>query len=88
MEDTMKHMGAFEAKTRFGELLDIVEAGEEVTISRRGKDVARMVPLRSDEVEKRKAAFARIMDLRAKLFADGVSFTTEELIELKNEGRR
>ena len=33
---------AVEAKTRFGELLDRVEAGEEVVITRRGKVVARM----------------------------------------------
>jgi prevent-host-death family protein len=40
----MKEVGAFEAKTRLGQLLDWVEAGEEVVITRRGKAVARMVP--------------------------------------------
>ena len=33
----MKEVGAFEAKNRFGQLLDWVEAGEEVVITRRGK---------------------------------------------------
>jgi prevent-host-death family protein len=40
----MKEVGAFEAKSRLGQLLDWVEAGEEVVITRRGKVVARMVP--------------------------------------------
>jgi len=40
----MREVGAFEAKSRLGQLLDWVEAGEEVVITRRGKVVARMVP--------------------------------------------
>ena len=40
----MKEVGAFEPKTRLGQLLDLVEAGGEVVITRRGKAVARMVP--------------------------------------------
>src|ERR1700730_5648779 len=36
--------GAFEAKNRFGHLLDLVENGEEVTITRHGREVARLVP--------------------------------------------
>ena len=40
----MKEVGAFEAKNRLGQLLDWVEAGEEVVITRRGKVVAHLVP--------------------------------------------
>jgi prevent-host-death family protein len=36
-------VGSFEAKTKLAELLDKVEAGEVVTITRRGKAVARLV---------------------------------------------
>jgi prevent-host-death family protein len=35
---------AFEAKTRFGELLDRVIAGEEIVITRHEKPVARLIP--------------------------------------------
>jgi len=42
-------VGSFEAKTKLAELLDRVEDGEVVTITRRGKAVARLVPARSDE---------------------------------------
>ena len=35
-------VGAFEAKTKLSELLDRVENGEEIVITRRGKPVARL----------------------------------------------
>jgi prevent-host-death family protein len=40
----MREVGAFEAKNTLGSLLDLVEKGEEVVITRRGKRVARLVP--------------------------------------------
>lgn len=42
-------VGSFEAKTKLAELLDKVEDGEVVIITRRGKAVARLVPARSEE---------------------------------------
>jgi len=41
---TMKQVGDLEAKNELGALLDLVEHGEEVLITRRGKAVARLVP--------------------------------------------
>ncbi len=38
----MSSVGAFEAKTHFAQLLDRVEKGEEITITRHGKPVARL----------------------------------------------
>ena len=40
----MATVGAFEAKTHFAQLLQRVERGEEIIITRRGKAVARLVP--------------------------------------------
>ena len=51
----MATVTAFEAKTRFGELLDRVSKGEEVVITRHDKPVARLIPegaRRSDEVRR------------------------------------
>jgi len=42
-------VGSFEAKTKLAELLDKVEGGEVVTITRRGRAVARLVPTKSEE---------------------------------------
>lgn len=40
----MSEIGAFEAKNTLGTLLDRVERGEEIVITRHGKAVARLVP--------------------------------------------
>jgi len=46
-------VGAFEAKTKLAELLDKVEAGESVTITRRGREVARLVAVKSGDEQAR-----------------------------------
>ena len=38
----LREIGAFEAKNTFGSLLDLVQKGEEVVITRHGKPVARL----------------------------------------------
>ena len=44
-------IGAYEAKTHLAQLLDRVEIGETITITRHGKAVARLVPA-ADETAK------------------------------------
>ncbi len=39
-----KSVGVHEAKTQLSRLLERVSAGEEITITRRGEEVARLVP--------------------------------------------
>lgn len=46
-------VGSFEAKTKFAELLDKVESGDTVTITRRGKAVARLMPMVAGDREAR-----------------------------------
>jgi prevent-host-death family protein len=41
-----REVGAFEAKTHLSQLLDAVEEGETITITRHGKPVAALVPAR------------------------------------------
>ncbi|MCM8748479.1 type II toxin-antitoxin system prevent-host-death family antitoxin [Thermomicrobiaceae bacterium CFH 74404] len=41
----MTAIGAFEAKVHFSELLDRVEKGERIVITRRGVPVAQLVPV-------------------------------------------
>jgi antitoxin (DNA-binding transcriptional repressor) of toxin-antitoxin stability system len=50
----MQYIGAFEAKNTLGALLDRVEKGEEIVITRHGKPVARMV--REDRILDRQTA--------------------------------
>ena len=44
----MKTIGAYEAKTHFGELLRDVENGETVIVTRHGQPVARLSPMGRD----------------------------------------
>lgn len=39
----MMELGAFEAKDKLSALLDLVEQGEEIVITRQGKPVARLI---------------------------------------------
>jgi prevent-host-death family protein len=41
----MTEIGSFDAKKKFSELLAMAERGEEIVITRRGRPVARLVPL-------------------------------------------
>jgi prevent-host-death family protein len=54
----MAEIGAFEAKNTLGALLDRVECGEEIVITRHGKPVARLTPIAGgiDQVQSRAAA--------------------------------
>ena len=61
-------IGAFEAKNKLGMLLDRVEDGGEITITRHGKPVARLVPnaTRIDKLQAR-TALGRIRARAANL---------------------
>lgn len=59
-------IGAIEAKNNHGHLRDLVEAGEEVTITRHGKEVARLVPVRpAHDRDEARAAIERIRERAA-----------------------
>lgn len=58
----MIEIGAFEAKNKLSALLDRVEQGEEVLITRHGRPVARLVP--SDRGIDRSQALAALQRMR------------------------
>jgi antitoxin (DNA-binding transcriptional repressor) of toxin-antitoxin stability system len=59
-------VGAFEAKTKLAELLDKVESGETVTITRRGKAVAELSRprLSAEQQAQRRAVIEEILRTR------------------------
>ncbi|MET0906213.1 MAG: type II toxin-antitoxin system prevent-host-death family antitoxin [Tardiphaga sp.] len=85
----MKHIGIFEAKAQLSSLLDEVERGVEVTITRHGKPIAKLVQagaeLSPGEIAKRKAA---IRNLRAMAREIGLGATQDDIKAWINEGRR
>jgi prevent-host-death family protein len=77
-------VGAYEAKTHLSELLERVEAGAEITITKHGTPVARLVPVkRAASTEERTAAIQRIQRL-----AGGLSLNGLKVKDLIREGRR
>ena len=80
----MKQVQSSIAKAQFAELLDEVERGETVIITRHGKPVARLVP---DE-EARKQRFDRAVERMNARRKQNKPATVEEIIAWKNEGRR
>ena len=81
-------VGAYAAKTRLSELLDRVERGEQVVITRHGKPVARLVPEGGHDKAAARAAVARLFALGEQLSRQGVNLTDEEIRALREEGRR
>ncbi len=80
----MREVGAFEAKNTLGTLLDQVERGEEIVITRHGKPVARLIAEASFvDRDRASRAVAEVIALR-KGVTLGKGATIRELIE---EGR-
>ena len=76
-----------DAKTRLSELVDKVDHGEEIIITRRGRPVAKLSPISVDEDRLRRSreALARLRE-RAKKY--GGKFDWEEWKKYRDEGRR
>jgi prevent-host-death family protein len=79
----VREVGAFEAKNKLGQLLDQVEHGEEIIITRRGRAVARLVPTEPGfDRDKARRAVAGILEL-----SKGVTLGGLKIKDLINEGR-
>jgi prevent-host-death family protein len=79
----MKEVGAFEAKNTLSALLDQVERGEEIIITRHGREVARLVPPKG--VVNRETA--REAAQRIREMSRGVTLGGLKIKNLINEGR-
>jgi prevent-host-death family protein len=74
-EFLMREIGAFDAKNSLGMLLDLVQKGEEIVITRHGKPVARLIP-ETGSAEKRlraQAAIHHLRDLRKGITLGGIA---------------
>jgi prevent-host-death family protein len=84
MRRSRNTVGAYQAKTHLSELLEKVEAGEEIVITRHGLAVAKLVPVKKEiTAEERATAIARIERLGASLSLGGL-----KVKDLIAEGRR
>ena len=86
----MSEIGAFEAKNTLGTLLDRVERGEEIVITRHGKAVARLVPNTGRiDPNQAQAAYDRIRQRAQRLHKGKTAsaFDWSDLKKLRDQGR-
>ena len=81
----MREIGAFEAKNTLGALLDRVQGGEEILITRHGKPVARLVP-NSGGIDRAQALVAA-KRIRARSSQLKVTFDWNLMKEDRDQGR-
>lgn len=79
----MIEIGAFQAKNTLGSLLDRVEGGEEIVITRHGRPVARLIP----EIGRINVGAARAALQRIRERATGGRFDWQELKSDRDAGR-
>lgn len=84
----MKHIGIFEAKTHLSSLLDEVEKGGEIVITRHGKPVAKLVRpaerLSPEVAQQRRRAWRELREIGHRL---NINATHEEIKAWIEEGR-
>lgn len=79
----MKQFSAFDAKTHFSSLLAAVEQGEQITITKYGRPIAKLVPFTGANKSTRANAIACL-----KAFSKGNTLDGLNWKQLRDEGRR
>ncbi len=80
----MREVQASDAKTHLPQLLDDVERGETILITRHGRPIARLVPDEAGRREAHKKAVAEIMELRKRTG----KVTQQEILDARHEGHK
>jgi len=80
----MKQVQASAAKAHLSELLDEVQRGETIAITRHGKRIARIVPEESARESEVRQAIEEIKELRKH----NKPATVEEILAWRDEGRK
>jgi prevent-host-death family protein len=78
---------AFDAKNRLGSLLDRVQAGEELVITRHGEPVAKLIPMNKhtdDEVRQALEVFRKVRQTLGK----ATKASRDDIKAWRAEGRR
>lgn len=80
-------IGAYDAKTRLSELLDLVARGERIVITRHGVPVAVLQQL-DDQNDEAESVIRDLKRFRVDMQARGVSVGPDEAREWIREGRK
>lgn len=85
----MKHVGMFEAKTNLSSLVEEVERGGEIVITRHGKPVAKLIGAGAqrhnpEAIERRRQAIAELREMARKR---GLRVSQDEIKSWIEDGR-
>ena len=80
----MREIQASEAKTHLPQLLDEIERGESIIITRHGRPIARLIPEASIRRDARTETVERLKALRATM----PSVPLDELLAMRHEGHK
>lgn len=80
----MRQVQAAKARTQLPRLLDAVERGETIVITRHGRPVARLIP----DMGSRTARAARAIDCIKALHSRKHRIAIDELLSARHEGHR
>ena len=84
----MERVTAFEAKTRFGQLLERVARGEEVVITVHGKETAKLVAVPKRPKKRNKEKWlAELHELRRKYSTGRIGISAQEIQDWDREDR-
>lgn len=83
----MHSVGIYEAKSRFSALVELVEQGEEVRITRHGKEVVRMLPVRRKPVITDEQIARELEQIQALQQTVRAQAATESVAQLRQKGR-
>lgn len=83
----MKAFSVFDAKTHFSNLVDqVYHQHESIIITRRGKQVARIVPVEEQQKQSVASLLRELNTLSAEVSNAGIGL--KEIKKMKEEGRR
>ena len=81
----MRTVGIFEAKTHLSSLLEEVEGGESILVTKRGEAIAQIIPIRDSKRSSAEAVLARFEERAKKvkeMFPEPDTMTVREMIDL------
>jgi len=82
-------VGAFDAKTKLSELLDRVEAGEVIVITRHGSPIATLQPYdEAVDAKKVQKAIDGLLELRSEFLKTGPGMSLEDIRAAVEAGRK
>jgi prevent-host-death family protein len=83
----MKEISVFDAKMHFSGLIDKVYSNhEEITITRRGKQVAKIIPIETKKKQEIEIALKELQSLSEEIGPAGI--TLNDIKKMKEEGRK